>query len=717
MIPPQLKNERFILVNSEKRPIEKDWPNNTNYDYETKKHLTLYGVLCGNNNLMVIDCDQRLAQEKLMQIEQIRNTFIVQTAGKKLYHFYFYVSNTNNPKGFRMDYKGDRFLDLQGLGTQVIGPNSTLRDGKTYNIVNPTEIATIDYDILCDTVQNLVDNTTILVDGKKKDNPIGFETDEVCAAIKTRVLTDDLLPDESKGQMLTMCPLGHPSENQQCFSHNGTVWKCFHCNKHGNIFHLYMELHKCNFLTAKRELIKLAGLEDDFKVKILQLYADAKTKHVASERLAREIIKLNNIYTLRTDKDPEMWIYKDGIYVPHGRTHVKEFCRSILGPLYKTQFVNQVIEKIVADTYVSAPDFFINEDLNKVAVLNGVLDIRSKKLEPFSSDYKFFNKLPVHYDPLIKADKVVTFFKEVLVDEQDVNVVQELFGYLLYRDYSFEKAFMFLGSGRNGKGKLISLMEHFVGKVNCCNIPLQSLGSDRFAKSRLHNKLANLSADLNKTGLQDTGTFKSLTGRDLMTADRKFLEPIEFKNYAKMIFATNELPYTYDETDGFWDRWIVIDFVFKFVDDPEKKNHKKIDRDVIQKLTTDKELIGLLNWALEGLDRLFDKKRFSVSTSTENIKKKWKRESSSFSAFLMDDVDKDYDINSFLSNNQLNNAYSRYCLKHELTPESSKQRNFLLSKLGGYEKVKKIGGVSQRGWGGLKFKNDDVEEVELDENI
>ena len=96
-IPKQLQNERFILVNNHKQPIEKDWTNTANYNYQeiTQKQIKTYGVLCGKTSeLMVVDCDKKEIQEKLMQLEIFRNTFIVQTAGKKLYHFYFFAKNT-----------------------------------------------------------------------------------------------------------------------------------------------------------------------------------------------------------------------------------------------------------------------------------------------------------------------------------------------------------------------------------------------------------------------------------------------------------------------------------------------------------------------------------------------------------------------------------------------------------------------------------------------
>ncbi|GAH30285.1 unnamed protein product, partial [marine sediment metagenome] len=41
---------------------------------------------------------------------------------------------------------------------------------------------------------------------------------------------------------------------------------------------------------------------------------------------------------------------------------------------------------------------------------------------------------------------------------------------------------------------------------------------------------------------------------------------------------------------------------------------------IIEQITTDEEMCGLLNWALIGLERLREKKQFSYSPSTKQVK-------------------------------------------------------------------------------------------------
>ena len=83
------------------------------------------------------------------------------------------------------------------------------------------------------------------------------------------------------------------------------------------------------------------------------------------------------------------------------------------------------------------------------------------------------------------------------------------------------------------------------------------------------NKLANLVGDISKDALKGTGNFKLITGKDQISARRKYLNRIKTTIYAKQIFSANELPVTYDLTSAFFDRWIIIDFPFKFISKEE----------------------------------------------------------------------------------------------------------------------------------------------------
>jgi len=415
-------------------------------------------------------------------------------------------------------------------------------------------------------------------------------------------------------------------------------------------------------------------------------YKQKERQEKATEIIAEAFEERNYIYTTRSDQKSEVWVYKDGIYIPDGKTYIKEFSRQILKQAFTTSFVEQIIAKIETDTYIDAREFFLNEDVNLIPVENGILNLQTRELFSFSPKYRFFIKIPISYDQEKDCSAVKKFLSDILQDQSDLNVVQEIFGYLLYRDYRFEKAFMFTGNGRNGKSKLVELMKRFLGAENCADISLDDIQYDKFSASELFNKMANISADLSKTALKKTGMFKKLTGHDLISAARKFLTRVHFVNYAKLIFCANELPITYDNSDAFWNRWIIINFPYKFVDQQEfnlitkevssedeerVRNLKVADTTVIEKISSREELSGLLNFALEGLQRLFKQGYFSTSSSCEDVKNIWLRKSDSLAAFISEMTE--YTPNKNVTKATFKEEYVNFCRKHKIVAQGDKR--------------------------------------------
>lgn len=183
---------------------------------------------------------------------------------------------------------------------------------------------------------------------------------------------------------------------------------------------------------------------------ILQALA-ANRKAEATEMMVEQIEKEEYLYTIRNDEKIEIWIYKCGIYIPQGRSYIQEHVRRILGEAYTTYTCNQVISKIEADTFIESKDFFSNNIIEEVPVLNGLLNIFTKKLNDYDPKKIFFSKIPITYDTEKDCPHIKKHFNTVLKNKDDPKVIQELFGYLLLKDYKIEKAVMFNGVGRNGR--------------------------------------------------------------------------------------------------------------------------------------------------------------------------------------------------------------------------------------------------------------------------
>lgn len=432
----------------------------------------------------------------------------------------------------------------------------------------------------------------------------------------------------------------------------------------------------------------------------------------ASELLTEYVLKKIKIYTTKDDNKSEIWIYKEGIYIPQGRSEIKEILRKVLDDVYSIYYYNLTIAKIEADTFIEPDLFFSINYKDEVPVQNGILNIITGELKPFNPDKIFFNKLPVEFNPSLDCPKIDKFLEDVLAKPEDKLIFYELGGFALMKEYRYEKAFMFVGDGRNGKGKTIDLLRRTIGLDNCSSLPLTSLVPESFQISELFGKMLNLAGDLSNTDLKDTGMFKSLTGRDLVSGKRKFLKNINFENYAKFVFACNDLPMVYDLSKGFWERWVLLDFPYYFADkelydktpEAERKHWKIKDNEILDKITTKEELSGLLNKFLLGLQRLNDNEKFSVTEGSEDIKNRWIRRANSFYAFCMDNLE-EHNEKSIMKND-LRKKYAKYHKKHKVKGCSDKMIKATLQEMFGVVEERKMfdGFDQEHCWTGIRWK-------------
>lgn len=430
-----------------------------------------------------------------------------------------------------------------------------------------------------------------------------------------------------------------------------------------------------------------------------------------TEVLVQHILRENYIYTTMVDKNPEMYIYSEGIYIPEGECIIKSQLRNIMQESYSEWLSNQVLAKIKTDTGISSDEFFKDSEAWVIPVQNGILDLKNIELSEFDPKRIFFSKIPVTYNPLLRVDKIDKFLSDVFSCEEDREVFYELAGFGFVKDYFLEKAIMFVGDGRNGKGKTIELLKRLVGVQNCASVPLSAITSDSPFVERLWKRYFNLAGDISSKDLKETAMFKQLTGRDPISANRKWKNIIEFTNYAKMVFACNELPRVYDYSDGFWERWLLMEFPYKFVDkdvyelETDKSKLKIKDVDIINKITSDEEMSGFLNEAIIGLHRLIINKKFSYTKGTKEVKDRWIRKSDSFMAFCLDNLEEDYD--SKISKRELRSKYKNYCKTHKVSGAGDKAIKANLQENFGVSEEYSIIGESikqENCWTGIKFK-------------
>jgi len=389
----------------------------------------------------------------------------------------------------------------------------------------------------------------------------------------------------------------------------------------------------------------LQSFPDCRRISGAKCYFDDDDKFVP-KLLAEELMEEYSFITMRDNE--QIYVYSEGYYQPYAESLIKQECKARLEEEYRINRVHEVADFIKASTFQNRRE----EMPNLVPLKNGVLDLDTMKLKTHSPEYMFFNLLPVDYDPNATCPKIQKFLEEITASKEDVDLLLEVVGYCLHRDYVIAKALMLVGEGANGKSTFLALVKAFLGTENVSGRSLQDLEEHRFAKADLHHKLANIYSDLPDKALYRTGTFKMLTGRDLITAEKKFMNSFNFVNYAKLLFSCNKVPEAYDDTSAFFRRWIITVFPNMFVGD-------NCDPYIQSKLTRPEELSGLLNLVLDSLKKLLKRGTFSYSKTTEELKEDYIRKSSPIAAFIMDCIEVDSD--AFIEKKALYKVFAAYC--------------------------------------------------------
>lgn len=410
--------------------------------------------------------------------------------------------------------------------------------------------------------------------------------------------------------------------------------------------------------------------------------------------LSQDIMAITDFHTLKSTG--ELYRFAGNVWKPDGESFIKDLCRRALGEKEKDHYVNEVISSIRQRNYVEQdrmgwPDGTIH-------VENGLLDLETRELREFNSKVFSTTKIPVEYNPEARCPKIMKFLEETLMPD-DVNTIVELIGYCLIRDYPIHRAFMFTGSGANGKSTLIELIRRFLGEENTSSVGLKELTEQRFATADLFGKLANLHADLPSDAMKKTGPFKMATGMDTLRAEKKYKDSFQFRNTAKMIFSANKVPAATDDTVAFYRRWKIIEF-------PHTFTGSDADPNILEKITTSEELSGLLNIALDAVERLLERGEFYKSEKIEERKRRYIRASNPVQAFVEDKVERE--ANSYLVFRDLYNEYKKYCNKHGLDIQGPRSFGGNFQKYQSVEKRRKtIDGDRKSCYVGIRVKESD----------
>lgn len=406
---------------------------------------------------------------------------------------------------------------------------------------------------------------------------------------------------------------------------------------------------------------------------------------VSIPKIVNHLLLCYDFKTIYRSRDEVVFVFDEGIYKSTGRELIKTEVERLLDHKCVSSIATEVFEKIKRKTAISQ-DEFDEIPIELICCKNGVYNLKKERLIGFNPEYYFKSKINVRYKKDAKPEKFLDFIRQTLYEE-DIPVMQEWFGFCLYRRYFIKKAIITFGEKNTGKTILLNILTKFLDRKNVSGISLQRIASkDKFSISFLKDRLANIYDDLSSDDLKDAGGFKIATGGGYATGEYKFGDSFQFLNYSKNLFATNTIPNVKDiNDDAYYDRWIPLPF-----DNPVSS--KDQDKFLEDKLTTEEELSGIFNWALEGLQRLLKNGKFSYDKDSNQIKAIMQRQNNPLVVFV-DEVLFQDDGNK-ISKEIMFKIYSKWCqdkelprmTKEQLGRSLAKHTNYITAK-GGQERV------------------------------
>jgi len=346
-------------------------------------------------------------------------------------------------------------------------------------------------------------------------------------------------------------------------------------------------------------------------------------------------------------------------------------------------FKEKLFKQFEATAHLPEPE--VDDDTVLINLQNGTAEITPKglKLREHRAEDFLTYQLPFSYDPEARAPKFEKYLNEVLPDEESRRVLAEFIGSIFLRNLKLEVVLFLLGSGRNGKSVLFNIIRALLGEEAVSFYSLYSLTSDEnYCRAKLENKLLNWASDIGSKLQSDT--FKQLASGEPIEARLPYKEPFLLKNVCKFAFNTNTLPTDVEHTDAFFERFLIIPFE-QYI--PKEKRDPRLAEKIISK-----ELPGVFNWVLDGLNRLIRQEQFSKCKASEKALREFRKESDSVALFT-DEMGYKATPNEWTKAKPIYEDYRTYCFAEGLKPLSRKNFHRRLENLGFFSGTRDIGKV------------------------
>lgn len=289
-------------------------------------------------------------------------------------------------------------------------------------------------------------------------------------------------------------------------------------------------------------------------------------------------------------------------------------------------------------------------------LLNGTLVIRRDGTPPELREHQrsdmLFYVLPYNYNIEADCPQWHEFLDRVLPEAEAQTVLAEFICYTLTKSHMLNKMLWMIGPGANGKSVALEIIEALLGSTNVSNLGLSDLTGDPKNRVGMEGKLLNISTETGTKVRADVA--KLLTAGEPVTIKYLYEDPFTTRDYGQFMAAFNVFPRP-EITMAFKRRLIVMPYDVII---PEEEQ----DKELTQKLK--KELPGILNWVVQAMPALLERKSFTKSQLCQQALDQYFMQSDSVKMFCLEMCEKQQYT---MRGDELFSAYKKYCYDSNYT--------------------------------------------------
>lgn len=248
---------------------------------------------------------------------------------------------------------------------------------------------------------------------------------------------------------------------------------------------------------------------------------------------------------------------------------------------------------------------------------NGDLIKGLRKLQKHTKDNYSTTIIPWDYNPKAKAPRFMKFLNNFAGGSQEMaEYLQLVAGYTLFGQNIWEHFFVVHGAGSTGKSTFLKILSACLGGDDVedeeiaqsvagipfnlfTNAKISDANANTPALARLSGKLLAITTEPNKSDTLDEGFVKSSTGRDTLTATRKYEQPFAFQPRFKIFIATNDYPKS-SASDAILRRMIMIP-----ANHVVRSKNLDFNANLVDQVKSN-EMQGVLAWMVQGAEKLID---------------------------------------------------------------------------------------------------------------